>query len=173
MKGGGRVTEFEKIYCDYFDDVFLYIKRLSGSEDIADDITSEAFYRAMRSIKGFRGECDIRVWLCQIAKNCYYTYLKKSARTDSVDDSVLFNLPAFEGNAEEQILKRDEAMRARKILRSIPDPYREVFMWRVFAQLSYKQIGELFGSQHIFSDGERTERVIYYQNTYFSKWIWD
>jgi RNA polymerase sigma factor (sigma-70 family) len=76
MKGGGRVTEFEKIYRDYFDDVFLYIKRLSGSEDIADDITSEAFYKAMRSIKGFRGECDIRVWLCQIAKNCYYTYLK-------------------------------------------------------------------------------------------------
>lgn len=55
MKGGGRVTEFEKIYRDYFDDVFLYIKRLSGSEDIADDITSEAFYKAMRSIKGFRG----------------------------------------------------------------------------------------------------------------------
>ena len=125
------MTEFEKIYRDYFDDVFLYIKRLSGSEDIAEDITSEAFYKAMRSIKGFRGECDIRVWLCQIAKNCYYTYLKKSAR--------------IEGNAEEQILKRDEAMRARKILRSIPDPYREVFMWRVFAQLSYKQIGELFG----------------------------
>lgn len=70
---------------------------------------------------------------------------QKAARTDSVDDSVLFNLPAFEGNAEEQILKRDEAMRGRKILRSIPDPYREVFMWRVFAQLSYKQIGELFG----------------------------
>ena len=134
------MTEFEKIYRDYFDDVFLYIKRLSGSEDIAEDITSEAFYKAMRSIKGFRGECDIRVWLCQIAKNCYYTYLKKSARTDSVDDSVLFNLPAFEGNAEEQILKRDEAMRARKILRSIPDPYREVFMWRVFAQLSYKPV---------------------------------
>ena len=56
------MTEFEKIYRDYFDDVFLYIKRLSGSEDIAEDITSEAFYRAMRSIKGFRGECDIRVW---------------------------------------------------------------------------------------------------------------
>ena len=32
---------------------------------------------------------------------------------------------------------------------------------------------EQFGSQHIFSDGERTERVIYYQNSYFSKWIWD
>ena len=63
------MTEFEKIYRDYFDDVFLYIKRLSGSEDIADDITSEAFYKAMRSIKGFRGECDIRVWLCQISKN--------------------------------------------------------------------------------------------------------
>ena len=69
------MTEFEKIYSDFIDVVFLYINRLSGCEDMADDIRREAFYRAMRSIKGFRGECDIRVWLCQIAKNCYYTYL--------------------------------------------------------------------------------------------------
>lgn len=53
--------------------------------------------------------------------------------------------PPLKETPKEQILKRDEAMRARKILRSISDPYREVFMWRVFAQLSYKQIGELFG----------------------------
>ena len=64
------MTEFEKIYRDYFDDVFLYIKRLSGSEDIAEDITSEAFYKAMRSIKGFRGECDIRKDIRSRAPRC-------------------------------------------------------------------------------------------------------
>ena len=77
MEGGGGVTEFEKIYRTYFKDVFLYIRRLSDNEHIAEEITSETFYKAMRSIDSFRGDCDIRVWLCQIAKNCYYTYLKK------------------------------------------------------------------------------------------------
>ena len=88
------MTEFEELYRTYFDDVFRYIRRLSGSESIADEITSETFFKAMRSIKSFRGNCDIRVWLCQIAKNCYYTYLKKSTQTDSIDETELSELPS-------------------------------------------------------------------------------
>ena len=78
--------EFEKIYTTYFRDVFLYIRRLSNDEHIAEEITSETFFKAMNSIDSFRGDCDIRVWLCQIAKNCYYSYLKKAGRTDSIED---------------------------------------------------------------------------------------
>ena len=67
------MTDFEQIYKDYFRDVFLYVRRLSGGDErLAEDITSEAFFRALRRIDSFRGDCDIRVWLCQIAKNCYY-----------------------------------------------------------------------------------------------------
>ena len=66
------MTDFEQIYKDYFRDVFLYVRRLSGGDErLAEDITSEAFFRALRRIDSFRGDCDIRVWLCQIAKNCY------------------------------------------------------------------------------------------------------
>ncbi len=64
------MTDFEQIYKDYFRDVFLYVRRLSGGDErLAEDITSEAFFRALRRIDSFRGDCDIRVWLCQIAKN--------------------------------------------------------------------------------------------------------
>ena len=69
--------EFEQIYNTYFNHVYLYIRKLSGNEHIAEEITSETFFKAMQSIDNFRGDCDIRVWLCQIAKNCYYTHLKK------------------------------------------------------------------------------------------------
>ena len=72
--------EFEQIYITYFRDVYLYIRKLSNSEHIAEEITSETFFKAMKSFDGFRGDCDIRVWLCQIAKNCYYSYLKKVDR---------------------------------------------------------------------------------------------
>lgn len=145
MKGGGSVTEFEKIYQTYFNDVFLYIRRLSGNEHIAEEITSETFYKAMRSIDSFRGDCDIRVWLCQIAKNCYYTYLKKAGQVDSIEDVELLNISAQDETVEERLSRQDEAMQIQKFLHDVPDPYKEVFMWRVFAELSYKQIGQLFG----------------------------
>ena len=139
------MTEFEQIYRDYFNDVFLYIRRLSNNEHIAEEITSETYYKAMHSVDSFRGDCDIRVWLCQIAKNCYYSYLKKAGREDSIEDIDLLNVSAQDETVEERLARQDEAMQIQKILHDVPDPYKEVFMWRVFAELSYKQIGQLFG----------------------------
>ena len=67
------MTEFEEIYRTYFGDVYRYIRRLSGSESIADEVTSDTFFKAMRAIGGFKGNCDIRVWLCQkIRQNRYF-----------------------------------------------------------------------------------------------------
>lgn len=138
------MTEFERIFRDYFDDVYLYIRRLSGDENTAEEITSETFFKAMRSISSFRGDCDIRVWLCQIAKNCYYSYLKKSKKMNGADLELL-ELPSEESSIEEQCIKREEATRIRTILHNLSEPYKEVFMWRVFAELNFKQIGQLFG----------------------------
>ncbi len=139
------MTEFERIYRTYFSDVYLYIRRLSGDENMAEEITSEAFFKAMRGVGGFRGDCDIRVWLCQIAKNCYYTHLKKSKKTDSIDAAELSELPSEESTVEEQYIKHEEAERIRTVLHNISEPYKEVFMWRAFAELSFKQIGQIFG----------------------------
>ena len=139
------MTEFEEIYRTYFNDVYLYIRRLSGNEVLSEEITSEAFFKALRSISGFRGDCDIRVWLCQIAKNCYYTYLKKFGQTDPIDDAELLELPSEERTIEEQCMKHEEAAQIRAVLHNVPEPYKEVFMWRVFAELSFKQIGQIFG----------------------------
>ncbi len=138
------MTEFEKIYCTYFNDVYLYIRRLSGDASLAEEITSEAFFKAMRGVSGFRGECDIRVWLCQIAKNCYYSHLKKSKQTYSIDDAQISELPSKESTMEERCIKHEEAAQIRAVLHHVPEPYKEVFMWRVFAELSFKQIGQIF-----------------------------
>ncbi|MBQ2755368.1 MAG: sigma-70 family RNA polymerase sigma factor [Oscillospiraceae bacterium] len=139
------MTEFEKIYKDYFNDVFLYIRRLSGDEHVAEEITGETFFKAMKAIKNFRGECDIRVWLCQIAKNCYYTHIKKAGRYAEVEDIEALEAAERSDSVEEHVLSRDEAARIRAVLHDVKDPYKEVFMWRVFADLSFKQIGQIFG----------------------------
>jgi RNA polymerase sigma-70 factor (ECF subfamily) len=134
--------EFEQIYTTYFRDVYLYIRKLSNSEHIAEEITSETFFKAMKSIDSFRGDCDIRVWLCQIAKNCYYSYIKKADRTECIDNVEIAEQGA---SFEERLFRHDTAMQIQKILHDVPEPYKEVFMWRVYAELSFKQIGQIFG----------------------------
>ena len=139
------MTEFEKIYRAYFSDVYCYIRRLSGDEQTAEEITSETFFKAMRAIGTFRGDCDIRVWLCQIAKNCYYTGRRKAGRAGQLDAAVLAELPCEEETAEEKVLRQEDAAQLRRILHGIPEPYREVFMWRVYGEKSFRDIGALFG----------------------------
>lgn len=137
------MTDFDEIYRRYFKDVYLYIRRLSGDEHIAEEITADTFYKALKSIDSFRGDCDIRVWLCQIAKNSYYTYLKKSKRLESLDEA----LPAAEGGKSfaDKLEEKEVASYIRVILHSIENPYKEVFMWRVYAQMSFGEIGRIFG----------------------------
>ncbi|MBQ8447708.1 MAG: sigma-70 family RNA polymerase sigma factor [Clostridia bacterium] len=139
------MTDFEQIYNTYFNDVYLYILRLSGNAHIAEEITSETFFKAMKSINSFRGDCGVRVWLCQIAKNCYYSYVKKNNRTERVEEEELAMLPDVSPGVEEELARRDEVERIQKVLHEIGEPYREVFMWRVYAELSFKQIAQIFG----------------------------
>ena len=136
------MTELEKIYDSYFKDVFLYIYSLSGNKHIAEDVTSETFVKAIKSIDSFKGDCDIRVWLCQIAKNTYYSYLRKNKGLVSMN-----SIPEQEDNLdiEKRISMSEESMRIHQILHNLEEPYKEVFTLRVFAELNFKQIASLFG----------------------------
>lgn len=136
------MKDIETIYREYFGDVFRYIFRLSGDNHIAEEITAETFFKAMKSLNSFRGECDIRVWLCQIAKNCYYSHLRKSSYNENIDEYTGIAAPF---SLENDVLLRDEAKRVQLILDALPQMYRDVFTWRVYAELSFKQIGQIFG----------------------------
>lgn len=139
------MTDFEQLYRTYFGDVYLYILRLSGNEHIAEEITSDTFFKAMKSIDSFRGDCDVRVWLCQIAKHCYYSHKKKGSRTEHVEDAEMQELPDPTPDVSEEIVRREESRRIQQILHEVGEPYKEVFMWRVYAELSFKQIAQIFG----------------------------
>ena len=135
------VTQIEEIYNTYFKDVFLYVYSLSGDKHIAEDITSETFMKALTSLDSFRGDSDIRVWLCQIAKNSYYSYLRK--KKSFVD---LESLPesASEDNVEQEITTSQASMKVHEIIQNLKEPYKKVFTLRVFGELSFKQIGKLY-----------------------------
>lgn len=136
------MTELENLYRAYFQDVYLYILSLSKDEHIAEDITSEAFIKAIKSIDTFKGDCDIRVWLCQIAKNCYYSYLRKNKKIIYTDDEPEH---ISEINIEQSIVSKEDSIKIHEILHKLKEPYKEVFSLRIFSELSFREIGYLFG----------------------------
>lgn len=136
------MTELEDTYNLYFKDVFLYIYSLSGDKHLAEDITSEAFMKAIKSIDSFKGSCDIRVWLCQIAKNCYFSYLRKNKRLVGLD---AVQEQADDHDLEKMVTSSEACMRIHEIVHHLEEPYKEVFSLRIFGELSFKQIGYLFG----------------------------
>lgn len=133
--------DFEEVYQSYFHDVYLFLRSLSASEDIAEELTQEAFAKALRALDSFDWKKDIRAWLFTIARNTYYTYCRKQKRFSHDAD--------VEGTTDEcfaeRIADEESAFAAHRFLHDMSEPYKEVFTLRVFGELSFEKIGRLFG----------------------------
>lgn len=146
--------DFEEIYRQYFKEVYLYIISLSNDQNIAEEITQEAFFKALKSLEKFDGSKDIRAWLFAIAKNTYFSYCKrKRKQVDlNVHEEASAGIQLVHHLADEEA-----AYMIHQFLHSMDEPYKEVFSLRTFGELPFEKIGRLFGK----SDG--WARVTYYR----------
>ena len=131
--------DFREVYDRYSKDVFRFCLSLCGSVYIAEDITSETFLKAIKTGDTFEGRCSVKVWLCQIAKNTYYDYLRKHGRVGELPADM-----PYDGDFELELLDKAEALKIHKCLHRLGDPYKEIFSLRVFSELSFAEIGEIF-----------------------------
>ena len=141
-EGGEAVTEFEEIYREYFREVELYLRAICKDELLAEELTEQTFFQALKQLPKFRGECDIRTWLCSIGRNCYYSHLRREKPKENLDE---IQIPDPRKSVEEQLLDRSQALTIHRILHGLPEPYKEVFSLRTFGQLSFEDIGGIFG----------------------------
>lgn len=132
------MTDFQAVYEEYFTDVYKYVFSLCRDEHLAEEVTQETFFKALKNIDSFRGQCRLYVWLCQIAKNTYFSLATKPK------DISFEDITASENGPEEALLQQDSAFAVHRILHTLEEPYKEVFSLRVFGQLSFRQIGTLF-----------------------------
>lgn len=155
---------FEELYKLYFKDVYLFVLAMGRDPDTAEEITQETFYKALKNINKFQGDCSVKTWLCKIAKNTYLTYMKKQTRfvpednirgPDDADPSG--SSPADFGNAEAIYIRKEETLSIYKILHHLDEPFKEVFTLRTLGDLSFKEIGEIFGRK------EGWARVTYFR----------
>ena len=147
----------EELYRTYFNIVYRYIRSISQDGSLAEEVTQETFFKALEKIDQFRGDCDVRVWLCQIAKNTLYDHLKKQKK-QLLGDEKLEKIESAGGELlEEKLAQRSQAMEIHKVLHRLSEPYKEVFSLRTFGELNFREIGMLFGKS------ENWARVTYYR----------
>ena len=145
--------DFEELYERFFKDVYLFVLAMSKDPHLADDITQETFFKALRELKHFRGDCSVKSWLCQIAKNLYISYTRKK-KTVPYEEMETFSSGS---DIESQYIQTEDAISVYRVLHLLEEPYKEVFVLRVLGDLSYREIGD------IFNRPENWVRVTYYR----------
>ena len=113
--------EFDEIYKRFFKDVYLFVLSMSKDPHTAEETTQDTFFKALKEIKHFQGNCSVKSWL--------------------PDDSDI----------ESMCIRKDEALSIYKILHCLEEPYKEVFILRVLGDLSFREIGEIFGKQETWA----------------------
>jgi RNA polymerase sigma-70 factor (ECF subfamily) len=150
---GEKVTGMETIYEQHFKNVYRYALSLCRNETVAEDITNETFLKAIHAIDKFNGNCDIKVWLCQIARNTYFSLLKKAKHTVPLEPEIT----DMDGDFVEKLMDRASVLEIHRCLHRLEEPYKEIFSLRTFGELSFAEIAGLFGKT------ENWARVTYHR----------
>ena len=142
----------EVIYQQHAQTVYRYLLSLTRDEDLSEELTQETFYQAIRSSGRYDGSCKVTTWLCAIAKNVLQSYRRKHPSHEDLETADLVS-PSAEQEAD-LTLSRVDLMRS---VHALPEPYLEVLYLRLFGDLPFREIGDIFGKP------ENWARVTFYR----------
>ena len=144
----------DELYTQYAGKVYRYLLRLCGNKPLAEELTQETFLRAIEKADTFKGDCSVNTWLCAIARNLFYSHRKKRDNNHTSLTDFTASSPC---RVEDGIEDREQLMRIHKAMRTLPEPYKEVFSLRILGELTFKEIGQLL------NQSETWARVTYFR----------
>ena len=142
------MNDMDQVYRQHAQTVYKFLLSQCHDTDLAEELTQETFYQAVKSIGRFDGSCKLSTWLCQIARHLWYQHLEKHraertmtrplAETPPEDDPAVLS-------AEEETSARQGHLDLLRQIHDLPDPMREVVYLRAFGGLSFREIGDVLG----------------------------
>lgn len=132
--------------------IFTSIILLVKDRYLAEDFFQEAYIKAITTMKAgkYRESGKFLPWILRIAHNLVMDHFRKIQRMPIVVDSegkdVIQSLPTMIETAEEKLIKEQTVEKVRLIIQELPDEQREVLVLRHYANLSFKEIAEITGT---------------------------
>lgn len=148
--------KLETIYQEYGQLVYRFLVSITKDPQLAEELTQETFYQALKSADKFKGEAKVSTWLCQIAKNLWLQHLEKRTRqpeSELLDPSLM---DPHEGPAQ-QLLTAENKVALFSAIHQLNETNKEVVLLRINGDFSFKEIGEIFGKS------ENWARVTFYR----------
>ena len=148
------MEDMQTVYQRHAQTVYKFLLAKTRDPHLAEELTQETFYQAVKSVDRFDGTCKVSVWLCRIAKHLWYQQLRKQKREVPTED-----LPESPGpSAEEGLLEREGQLDLLRLVHNLPEPAREVVYLRAFGGLSFREIGDVMGRTETWA------RVTFYRS---------
>ena len=136
------MDSMEQIYLEHARTVYGFLLTRTGNPDLAEELTQETFYQAVKHVDRYEGKSSVSTWLCGIAKNLWYGYLKKQKNQASLSEAE--EIPV--DSAETELFRGWENLQVLRMIHL-----------RLIGNLSFAQIGE------IMERSENWARVTYYR----------
>lgn len=149
------MQDTEELYREYSTQVYKFVFSLCHHHLLAEEITQETFYRAIKSIHRYDGTCKVYVWLCQIAKHVWYQELDKQKKrpSDTLEDPSLTD----SSTTESQFILAQDKMELFKQLHLLDPNTKEVLYLRLTGEFTFREIGEILGRDETWA------RVTFYR----------
>ena len=158
------MEDMQKVYQQHAQTVYKFLLAQCRDPGLAEELTQETFYRAVKQIKTFKGDSSVSTWLCGIARNVWLEYVKGQKKRQDMDSLAgitdgdgRFGAKGSCGSAEEAHMAEWENMQILKALHRLKEPVRETLYLRLIGNLTFKQIGEIMGRS------ENWARVTFYR----------
>ncbi len=152
--------EFQPLYLKYNKEIFLFLFKMTNYDyHLAEELTQETFYQLYLSLSRFKGNCDIKTWICSIAKNVCLKYYRKNANAMNLEhiDKVRCEQIDFSKTPLELFELQESAENIKSEILRMKKKYRDVLCYRLYFDMSFREIGQ------IMNISEGSAKVLYHR----------
>lgn len=148
--------DMDSVYQEYASLIYRFLYSYTHDVEWSQELMQETFLRAVGSISRYDGSCKLSVWLCQIAKHVLYQEFRKKKRVETVElADYLPDDSASDG--ETSVLNQESKIELYQAIHHLPELEREVVLYRITGELSFREIGAILGKS------ENWSRTVFYR----------
>jgi RNA polymerase sigma-70 factor (ECF subfamily) len=146
---------FRRLYETVFPILFRVAYRIANSEEAAEDLCQEAFFRLYEKNMVFPNSEEAKYWLIRVVKNASLNYAKRKDRERKAYQRAFREVTHTQETGEQALLKKETTVEIREALEKLPENLRMVLILKEYGELNYKEIGRTLG----ISEGNVKVRV--------------
>ena len=150
-----KSNEFRKLYENVFPILFRVSYRITGSEEAAEDLCQEAFFRLHEKQMVFPNPDEAKYWLIRVVKNASLNYSKRKIREAKAYQKAFREETRTVETGENILIKKETRDEVREALQKLPENLRMVLILKEYGELNYREIGLSMG----ISEGNVNVRV--------------